>query len=64
MRIRIEATDLPGRTCAAGSGFPGYTGIHVAVQRRDRRRSFSTPPAVDTAADAPPCRSARQVSLT
>ena len=37
MRIRIEATDLPGRTCGPGGDFPGYTGIHVAVQRRGRR---------------------------
>ncbi|WP_405394066.1 DUF5990 family protein [Microbispora hainanensis] len=36
MRIRIEATDLPGRTCPPGDGFPGYSGIHVGVQRRDR----------------------------
>ncbi|MFI8517599.1 DUF5990 family protein [Streptomyces sp. NPDC085481] len=36
MQIRIEATDLPGRTCAAAPGFPGYSGIHVAVQRRGR----------------------------
>ena len=37
MRIRIEATSLPGRTCGAGPDFPGYSGVHVAVQRRDRR---------------------------
>ncbi|GAB3139351.1 DUF5990 family protein [Microbispora hainanensis] len=36
MRIRIEATDLPGRVCPPGAGFPGYSGIHVGVQRRDR----------------------------
>ncbi|MEV4298228.1 DUF5990 family protein [Microbispora rosea] len=36
MRIRIEAGDLPGRTCPPGDGFPGYSGIHVGVQRRDR----------------------------
>lgn len=36
MQIRIEASDLPGRTCAPGPGFPGYGDIHVAVQRRDR----------------------------
>ncbi|MEV6208434.1 DUF5990 family protein [Kitasatospora sp. NPDC051914] len=35
MQIRIEAFDLPGRTCAAGPDFPGYTNIHIAVQRRE-----------------------------
>ncbi|MFF7193569.1 DUF5990 family protein [Streptomyces sp. NPDC008079] len=32
--LRIEGTGLPGRACAAAPGFPGYTDIHVAVQRR------------------------------
>jgi hypothetical protein len=36
MRIRIDAFDLPGRTCAPGTGFPGAANIHVAVQRRSR----------------------------
>ncbi|HEY9370309.1 DUF5990 family protein [Streptomyces sp.] len=36
MQMRIEAVDLPGRTCAAAPGFPGYRNIHVAVQRRER----------------------------
>ncbi|MFB9236136.1 DUF5990 family protein [Plantactinospora siamensis] len=36
MRIRIEGRDLPGRVCDAGGDFPGYRGIHVGVQRRDR----------------------------
>ncbi len=36
MQIRIEASDLPGRTCGAGPDFPGYSNIHVGVQRRDR----------------------------
>ncbi|WP_354644586.1 DUF5990 family protein [Kitasatospora camelliae] len=35
MELRIEATDLPGRSCA-GPAFPGATGIHVGVQRRGR----------------------------
>nr|WP_089100735.1 DUF5990 family protein [Streptomyces hyaluromycini] len=38
IRIRIDAFDLPGRTCPApadGDG-PAYADIHVAVQRRDR----------------------------
>jgi len=37
MQIRIEATDLPGRTCGGGGDFSGYTDVHVAVQRRARR---------------------------
>ncbi|MGF1429270.1 DUF5990 family protein [Kitasatospora sp. LaBMicrA B282] len=37
MQIRIEAFQLPGRTCGGGPDFPGYENIHVAVQRRDRR---------------------------
>ncbi|MFG2982260.1 DUF5990 family protein [Streptomyces sp. NPDC048258] len=37
MQIRIEAFDLPGRTCAAGPGFPGYAGVHVAVPPRSPR---------------------------
>ncbi|GAA0596328.1 hypothetical protein GCM10010174_09470 [Kutzneria viridogrisea] len=36
MQIRIEASDLPGRTCPAAPGFPGYSNIHVGVQRRNR----------------------------
>ncbi|MFC5667803.1 DUF5990 family protein [Kitasatospora misakiensis] len=36
MQIRIEAVDLPGRSCPAGPGFPGYGNVHVAVQRRAR----------------------------
>ncbi|GAA4558180.1 DUF5990 family protein [Planotetraspora kaengkrachanensis] len=37
MRIHIEATNLPGRSCPPGAGFPGYDGIHVGVQGRVRR---------------------------
>jgi len=37
MQIRIEATDLPGRTCGGEGDFSGYTDVHVAVQRRARR---------------------------
>jgi hypothetical protein len=37
MQLRIEASDLPGRTCGPGDDFPGYRNIHVGVQRRDRR---------------------------
>ena len=36
MQICIEATDLPGRTCAPGPGFPGADNVHVGVQRKDR----------------------------
>jgi hypothetical protein len=36
VRLRIEASDLPGRACGPGAGFPGYGNIHVGVQRRDR----------------------------
>ena len=34
MQIRIEGTDLPGRSCGQRPNFPGYQNIHVAVQRR------------------------------
>lgn len=43
MQIRIEADALPGRTCAAAPGFPGYEGIHVAVQRRARPAELLDP---------------------
>ncbi|MFJ3876870.1 DUF5990 family protein [Streptomyces sp. NPDC090077] len=36
MHLRIEAFDLPGRSCPPGPGFPGYADIHVAVQPRAR----------------------------
>jgi hypothetical protein len=36
MQVRIEAVDLPGRTCAPGGDFPGYRNVHVGVQRCDR----------------------------
>ncbi|MFE7487551.1 DUF5990 family protein [Kitasatospora sp. NPDC057541] len=36
MQLRIEAVDLPGSSCPAAPGFPGYRDIRVAVQRRDR----------------------------
>jgi hypothetical protein len=36
VQIRIEGSDLPGRSCGAGPGFPGYENIHVGVQRRNR----------------------------
>ncbi|MHA6761238.1 DUF5990 family protein [Streptacidiphilus sp. PAMC 29251] len=36
MEIRVEATELPGRSCAAGPDFPGADNIHVGLQRKDR----------------------------
>ncbi|WP_326697380.1 DUF5990 family protein [Streptomyces sp. NBC_01754] len=35
MQIHIEATDLPGRTCAPGPDSPGHEHVHVGVQRKD-----------------------------
>ncbi|MER7841036.1 DUF5990 family protein [Streptomyces sp. NPDC096040] len=45
MHIRIDATDLPGRSCPApgDSGFSEYGGIHVAVQRRNRPTELLDP---------------------
>ncbi|MGW3042362.1 DUF5990 family protein [Kitasatospora sp. NPDC001159] len=43
MELRIEATDLPGRECGAGPGFPGCRDIHVAVQRRRRPAELLDP---------------------
>ena len=37
MQIRIEGTDLPGRSCGASPDFPGYDNIHVGLQRRAKR---------------------------
>ena len=37
MQIRIVGTQLPGRECGAGDNFPGYSNIHVGVQRKSRR---------------------------
>ncbi|MET8156852.1 DUF5990 family protein [Sphaerisporangium sp. NPDC005289] len=34
--ICIEASELPGRKCGPAPGFPGYSNIHVGVQRRER----------------------------
>lgn len=37
MRIRIEATDLPGRFCGPSPDQPaGYQNVHVGVQRRNK----------------------------
>ncbi|MFC5748551.1 DUF5990 family protein [Actinomadura rugatobispora] len=35
-QIRIEATDLPGRTFGPGDDHPVHSGVHVGVQRRGR----------------------------
>jgi hypothetical protein len=45
LELRIDATDLPGRTCPApaGSGLSGYGDIHVAVQRRNRPAELLDP---------------------
>jgi Family of unknown function (DUF5990) len=37
VRIRILGTQLPGRDCGPGGDFPGYSDIHVGVQRKNRR---------------------------
>ena len=38
VQIRIEGSDLPGRSCGPSPDAPdGYHNIHVGVQRRDRR---------------------------
>ncbi|MBD0671812.1 DUF5990 family protein [Streptomyces sp. CBMA156] len=49
MELRIEATDLPGRECPAGPGFPGYRDVHVAVQRRARPGELLDPQPGDAA---------------
>jgi hypothetical protein len=37
VQIRIEATDLPGRSCGPSPDSPGgYHNVHVAVQRRNK----------------------------
>lgn len=38
MHIRIEGTDLPGRSCGPSPDVPdGYRNVHVGVQRRGKR---------------------------
>jgi Family of unknown function (DUF5990) len=36
VKLRIVGTELPGRDCGANGNFPGYTNIHVGVQRKNR----------------------------
>ncbi|MER5184506.1 DUF5990 family protein [Streptomyces sp. NPDC002896] len=44
MRIRIDADNLPGLTCAPAEGSDqAYRNIHVAVQRRDRPSELLDP---------------------
>lgn len=43
MLIRIEATDLPGRTCGPGRDGEPYGNVHVAVQRRSRPSELLDP---------------------
>lgn len=40
VRIRIVGTQLPGRECGASGDFPGYSNIHVGVQRKNRREEL------------------------
>jgi len=37
VQIRIIGTQLPGRECVGGDNFPGYSNVHVGVQRKNRR---------------------------
>ena len=38
VRIRLEASDLPGNSCGPSPESPdGYSTVHVGVQRRNRR---------------------------
>ncbi|WP_406864633.1 DUF5990 family protein [Streptomyces sp. HUAS MG47] len=52
MRIRIEGSELPGRTCTPAPGFPGYDDVRVAVQRRGRPDELLDPHPGDAAAAA------------
>ncbi|WP_067691443.1 DUF5990 family protein [Nocardia jejuensis] len=36
MLLRIEGRHLPGLNCPPSPTFPGYSNIHIAVQRKDR----------------------------
>ena len=51
LHIRIDAVDLPGRTCRASADgkAPAYADIHVAVQRRDRPAELLDPQPGDAA---------------
>jgi hypothetical protein len=47
MLVRIEGSDLPGRTCGPGPDYPnGHDNIHVAVQgRKGQQDLFGLTPA-------------------
>lgn len=47
MLVRIEGSDLPGRSCGPGPDFPnGHHNVHVAVQgRREQQDLLGTVPA-------------------
>lgn len=57
MHLHIEAHTLPGRDCGPGPGFPGISGIEVAVQRKDRPDELLDPQPGDapTATWTLPC---------
>jgi Family of unknown function (DUF5990) len=40
VQIRIEGSNLPGRSCTASPDFPGYDNVHVGIQRRNRREEL------------------------
>ena len=40
MLIRIVGVQLPGRECGASGDFPGYSNIHVGVQRKNCREEL------------------------
>jgi hypothetical protein len=50
VRIRIEATELPGRTFTPGSDHPRCDNVHVGVQRRGRPDELLDPDVVGAAA--------------
>lgn len=50
VRIWIVGTQLPGRECGpGGDNLPGYSDIHVAVQRKNRPAEFLDPLPGDAA---------------
>lgn len=51
MHLRIDAVDLPGRSCPAPADkpVPTYDNIHVAVQRKDRPAELLDPQPGDGA---------------
>lgn len=47
--LTLEGDRLPGLNCPAAPGFPGYEGVHVAVQRRGRPQELLGPTPGDAA---------------